>query len=171
MALATARAGNVIGGGDWAQDRLIPDAIRAWQADQPLHIRAPESTRPWQHVLEPLAGYMSLAEKLWQQPNLSSPFNFGPFPQDARNVGEIVELARRYYGSGKITLDQGGNQPHESHTLTLEISKAQQLLGFNPRWQITAAVQRTMDWYRSQHQGQSAYALCHADIAAYESIE
>ena len=170
LALATARAGNVIGGGDWAQDRLIPDAIRAWQADLPLRIRAPQSIRPWQHVLEPLAGYIKLAEQLWQQPKLSGPFNFGPFPQDARNVGEVVELARHFYGNGEIMLDQDANHPHESHTLTLEISKAQQLLGFNPRWQIASAVERTMAWYRAQNQGQNAYALCHADIEAYESI-
>lgn len=169
LALATARAGNVIGGGDWAQDRLIPDAVRAWQADQPLRIRAPQSIRPWQHVLEPLAGYINLAEQLWQQPELSGPFNFGPLSQDARNVGEVVELARHFYGSGQIILDQDVNQPHESHALTLEISKAQQLLNFNPRWQIASAVERTMTWYRAQHQGQNAYALCHADIEAYEA--
>lgn len=168
-AVASARAGNVIGGGDWSEDRLIPDAVRAWQADRELKIRSPHAIRPWQHVLDPLAGYLRLAEKLWHQPELAGAYNFGPLPQEAKTVGEVVELARAAYGSGGLKLDDDSNKPHETGVLTLEIAKARLTLDISPTWDVIEAVKRTMAWYRSQHQGQDARALCEADIEAYEA--
>lgn len=169
LALATARAGNVIGGGDWAQDRLIPDAIRAWQENRPLKIRAPHSIRPWQHVLEPLAGYLVLAEKLWQHPEWAGPFNFGPHPQDACDVSEVIELAHGSYGQGQVTFEAPPDQPHESKTLSLDISKAKQWLGVQPRWNIKQAINKTMCWYRDLAQGKTARDLCLEDIRTYEA--
>ncbi len=170
IALASARAGNVIGGGDWSEDRLIPDAVRAWEGGQVLRIRAPNAIRPWQHVLEPLAGYLALAEKLWSHPELAGPYNFGPLPHTAKTVGEVVDLAQAAYGHGEIALEQYPQQLHESHTLTLETAKSQWVLGTTPRWDLETAVNRTMAWYRAQHQGSNACTLCEADIAAYEAI-
>lgn len=168
IAVASARAGNVIGGGDWSEDRLIPDAIRAWNANQPLQIRRPQATRPWQHVLEPLSGYIKLAENLWQQPALAGAYNFGPETHEAATVREVVQLAQSAYGRGQVTWGDGSQGPHEAGWLTLEIAKARTLLGVKPRWSLAEAVQRTMRWYRLQLEGAGARAACEEDFAAYE---
>jgi CDP-glucose 4,6-dehydratase len=168
VAVASARAGNVIGGGDWAPERLLPDAVRAWQADQPLRIRRPQATRPWQHVLEPLAAYLRLAERLWQEPGLAGPWNFGPRPDERATVADVVQLARTAYGSGELLIETPDNAPHEAGWLALETAKAQAQLGLTPRWSLAQAVQRTMHWYRAQQAGTSARALCVADIEAWE---
>lgn len=169
VAVASARAGNVIGGGDWSNDRLIPDAIRAWNANQPLQIRRPQAIRPWQHVLEPLSGYLKLAEKLWQQPTLAGAYNFGPETHEAATVQEVVLLAQSAYGNGLATWGDVTEGPHEAGWLALEIAKARASLGVQPRWSLSEAVQRTMHWYRQQHDGADARLLCEADIAAYEA--
>lgn len=169
IAVASARAGNVIGGGDWSEDRLIPDAIRAWNANQPLQIRRPQATRPWQHVLEPLSGYIKLAENLWQQPALAGAYNFGPDTYEAATVREVVQLAQSAYGRGQVTWGDGSQGPHEAGWLTLEIAKARTLLGVKPRWPLAEAVQRTMRWYRLQLEGAGARAACEEDFAAYEA--
>ena len=169
IAVASARAGNVIGGGDWSEDRLIPDAIRAWNANQPLQIRRPQSTRPWQHVLEPLCGYLKLAEQLWQQPALAGAYNFGPQTHEAATVREVVELAQSAYGKGQVLWGDGSEGPHEAGWLALEIAKARTTLGVKPHWSLLETVQRTMHWYRQQHQGVDAQTICAADIAAYEA--
>lgn len=170
VAVASARAGNVIGGGDWSEDRLIPDAVRAWQAGQPLVIRSPGAIRPWQHVLEPLAGYLTLAQKLWQQPELAGAYNFGPQTNEATTVRQVVELARTEYGSGAVRYGDGTEGPHESGWLALEIAKARVSLGVNPKWALTESVNRTMAWYRAQHEGVDARTLCEVEIAAYEAL-
>lgn len=167
-ALATARAGNVIGGGDWAEDRLIPDAIRAWQANKPLDIRRPEAIRPWQHVLEPLAGYLALAEKLWEIPNLAGAYNFGPETSEAATVKEVIELARVAYGYGDIIWGDGSQGPHEAGWLALEIAKARNNLGVVPRWKLAESVKRTLDWYRRLAEGADARDLCLEDINDFE---
>lgn len=169
VAVATARAGNVIGGGDWSEDRLIPDAARAWQAGKPLEVRRPEAIRPWQHVLEPLAGYLKLAEHLWTKPELAGAFNFGPETSEAATVREVVGLARTAYGSGDILYGNGSEGPHEAAWLTLEIAKARAELGVRPRWSLAQAVARTMRWYQQQHEGADTRLLCEAEIAAYEA--
>ena len=169
IAVASARAGNVIGGGDWSADRLIPDAIRAWNANQPLQIRRPQAVRPWQHVLEPLAAYIKLAEQLWQQPALAGAYNFGPETQEAATVREVVQLAQSAYGKGQVAWGDGSEGPHEAGWLALEVAKARSVLGVKPCWSLVESVQRTMHWYRRQHEGSDARALCEADIAAYET--
>lgn len=169
VAVARARAGNVIGGGDWSADRLVPDAVRAWESGRVLDIRRPDAIRPWQHVLEPLAGYLVLAQKLWEQPGLAGAYNFGPNPGGAATVRRVVQLAHAAYGRGEVLLGEGDQGPHEAGLLTLEIAKAQAVLGVQPRWNLVETVQRTMQWYRRQHDGESARALCLADIADYEA--
>jgi CDP-glucose 4,6-dehydratase len=171
IAIGSARAGNVIGGGDWSQDRLIPDAIRAWQAGEQLEIRHPEATRPWQHVLEPLAGYLTLATKLWQQPTLAGPYNFGPETDKSATVREVIEMARNAFMSGKVLYGNGSSGPHEAERLTLETAKATHTLGVKPRWTLSEAVARTMTWYHSQLAGHDARALCESHIAAYGSLQ
>jgi CDP-glucose 4,6-dehydratase len=170
VAVASARAGNVIGGGDWSDDRLIPDAVRAWQAGQPLIIRSPGAIRPWQHVLDPLAGYMSLAQKLFEQPALAGAYNFGPQTDLAATVRDVVELACSAYGSGVTSYENNSNGPHEAGWLALEVAKARVSLGVAPHWSLTEAVNRTMAWYRAQHEGVDARALCETEIAAYEAL-
>jgi CDP-glucose 4,6-dehydratase len=170
VAVASARAGNVIGGGDWSEDRLIPDAVRAWQAGQPLEVRRPQAVRPWQHVLEPLAGYLTLASKLWEQHALAGAYNFGPESNEAATVRELVELVRAAYGKGEVRYGDGTEGPHEAGWLALEVSKARVTLGFKPQWTLAQAVSQTMAWYRAQHDGADARTLCHSEIAAYETL-
>ena len=170
LATASARAGNVIGGGDWSEDRLIPDAVRAWSSGQPLVIRNPQATRPWQHVLEPLAGYLTLAQKLWQQPELAGAYNFGPHTHEAGTVETVVNLACAAYGAGSVRQDNASANPHEAGWLALEVAKARMVLGVNPKWRLVESVQRTMAWYKAQHQGVDARSLCEAEIAAYEAL-
>lgn len=170
VAVASARAGNVIGGGDWSEDRLIPDAVRAWQTGQPLGIRQPQAVRPWQHVLEPLAGYLILAHRLWDTPALAGAYNFGPETSEAASVREVVELARTAYGRGEVRYNDETKGPHEAGWLALEIAKSRVRLGVCPKWTLTNAVRHTMAWYRAQQGGADAQALCLSDIAAYEEL-
>ena len=173
VAVATARAGNVIGGGDWAQDRLLPDAVRAWQRGDTLHIRSPHATRPWQHVLEPLAAYLRLAEVLWQQPERAGAYNFGPLPHEAATVKNVVELAYSPLNTCAISYENDieNKHPHEAHWLALETAHARTVLGVQARWPLATAVARTMAWYRAQQHGADALALCHADIDAYTAAD
>lgn len=169
VALATARAGNVIGGGDWAQDRLIPDAVRAWSADRPLEIRRPDAVRPWQHVLEPLAAYLQLAEQLWTTPTLAKAYNFGPDAAAAASVRTVVLLAQNAFGRGGVQFGDSQSGPHEAGLLMLDNARARALLGVRPVWDLPTSVARTMGWYRQLAAGGDARALCLADLAAYES--
>ena len=167
VAIATARAGNVIGGGDWSEDRLIPDAVRAWSADRPLAIRRPQATRPWQHILEPLAAYLRLAEQLWHDPSLAGAYNFGPHTHEAATVREVIGLAQATYGGGAVQWGEDTAGPHEAGWLTLEIAKARTQLGVSPRWSLNQAIGHTVNWYRHQAAGEPARALCERDIAAF----
>lgn len=169
VAVASARAGNVIGGGDWAQDRLIPDAVRAWSAGQELVIRHPHATRPWQHVLEPLAAYLRLAERLWHEPQRAGAYNFGPLPHEAASVGSVVKMASSAYPASATSYQNESNAPHEAGWLALETAHARQALGVAPRWGLTTAIERTMAWYRAQSAGEDARVLCLADLAAWEA--
>lgn len=169
VAIATARAGNVIGGGDWSADRLLPDAVRAWTAGAPLKIRRPDAVRPWQHVLEPLSGYLVLAEQLCKSPALAGAWNFGPRTHEAATVREVVELAQRSWPSARVDFCPDPEGPHEASWLALETAKSRHRLGSSPRWTLEDAVVRTMDWYRRQHDGADARALCYAQIDQFES--
>jgi len=169
IAVASARAGNVIGGGDWSEDRLIPDAVRAWQTGRTLDVRRPQAVRPWQHVLEPLAGYLALAQHLWERPALAGAYNFGPDTGGAVAVRDLVELARAAFGEGEVRYGAGDEGPHEAAWLALEAAKAESVLGVSPRWTLVEAVKRTLGWYRARCDGGDARALCAADIADFET--
>jgi CDP-glucose 4,6-dehydratase len=168
-AVATARAGNVIGGGDWSVDRLVPDAIRAWQANQTLHIRRPLAIRPWQHVLEPLVGYLTLAEQIYVEPSKADAYNFGPAPDEAATVREVIDFAIAMFDSGKVAYGDGQEGPHEAGWLALETSKARLALGYHPRWNLKDSVTRTITWYQKLHSGASAKELCLEDILAFNA--
>ena len=168
VALATARAGNVIGGGDWSDDRLIPDAVRAWTRGATLQVRRPQAVRPWQHVLEPLAAYLRLAEALWARPALADAYNFGPRTDEAATVGTVIGLARAAFGRGETAFGDGSDGPHEAGWLALEVAHARTALGVEPRWALREGVERTMHWYRDFDAGGDARALCEADLAAHE---
>jgi len=150
IALASARAGNVIGGGDWAADRLVPDALRAFEIGQTLAVRNPYATRPWQHVLEPLCGYMALAEKLFLEgQSYAAGWNFGPNDDDVHPVSWIVaDLARRW-GGGAIWQVDGGEHPHEARYLKLDVSLAKSRLGWYPRMRLETSLEAIVDWHRS----------------------
>ena len=168
VGVATARAGNVIGGGDWSEDRLLPDAVRAWSQGAPLSIRRPDAVRPWQHVLEPLAGYLVLAERLCAEPRLAGAFNMGPHTHEAADVRTVVDLARASFGRGEVHYGIADG-PHEAGLLTLETTKARTVLDLSPRWDLKHSVARTMDWYARWYRGEDARKLCDADIDAWES--
>lgn len=169
VAVASARAGNVIGGGDWSADRLLPDAVRAWQSGNTLSVRRPEAKRPWQHVLEPLSAYLVLAERLWSDPAIGDAFNFGPISHEAAPVRQVIEIARASFGRGEVQYGDGTEGPHEAGWLALETAKARHMLGIEPRWSLAEAVDRTMKWYRAQNDGADARALCEAEIDEYEA--
>jgi len=169
IAVASARAGNVIGGGDWSADRLLPDAVRAWQSGEVLHVRRPQATRPWQHVLEPLSAYLVLAERLWDDLSLADAYNFGPATHEAATVKEVIDIARSSYGMGDVRYGDGTEGPHETTWLALETAKARSRLKIEPRWPLTEAVGRTMKWYRAQRDGASARALCESEIDSYNT--
>ncbi len=169
VAVATARAGNVIGGGDRAADRLLPDAVRAWTEGRAVELRRPQATRPWQHVLDPLAGYLVLAQCLWQQPALAGAWNFGPTGQDEVSALGLIERASAHWPGAhwQARADAGG--PHEAGRLALDSSAARARLGWRPRWALDEAVRRTVTWYLQAARGAPAAALCEADFAAYEA--
>ena len=154
VALASARAGNVIGGGDWARDRLIPDILRAIEQREPVLIRNPDAIRPWQHVLEPLSAYLLLAESLCTEGvAYGEGWNFGPYENDVRPVEWIVERIVQAWGEGASWKLDGASHPHEAHYLKLDCSKARSQLGWKPRWNIEQAIDRIVDWHKAREQG------------------
>ncbi len=163
--VVVARAGNVIGGGDWASDRLVPDMIRAWQQQQTVQIRRPDSLRPWQHVLEPLHAYLLLAQAAWDNPAYASAYNVGP--DKPATVREVLQLARAAYGEGEIDFASEPEGPHEAGLLALDASKIRQQLGVVPRWDLATSVSRTMQWYKDFAAGVSAADLCDRDLHHY----
>ena len=171
VGVATARAGNVIGGGDWARDRIIPDAIRAWRRGKALLVRNPDFIRPWQHVLDSLGGYLILAEKLWKNPRFSGAYNFGPDSSNRKTVRELIQQAIGFSKKGRVVWGSSKIGPPEARVLALNNSKAKKQLGFHPVWGFRAAVGRTFDWYASQSKGGDAKSLCMKDIQDYESQE
>lgn len=168
LAIATARAGNVIGGGDWAEDRIVPDAMRALARREEITVRRPEATRPWQHVLEPLGGYLLLAENLATAGQAyASAFNFGPALEANRSVRDLVDTALSYWpGSWRDLSDS--TAPHEAGRLHLQIDKAHHQLAWRPRWPFATTVERTVAWYRAVHEGASPLECCLADLACYQ---
>ena len=170
VALATARAGNVIGGGDWSEDRLIPDLIRGFQAKQPVLIRRPNSIRPWQHVLEPLNGYIMLAERLLaKHAQFASAFNFGP-SDDPWPVERIASKLVEVWGDGASWIRDSDPSLHEDHSLRLDASKARTELGWRPRLKIETALEWTVNWYRSWQQGADMQRETQTQIARFEQL-
>ena len=154
VALATVRAGNVIGGGDWAQDRLIPDIMRSITKGEPVNIRNPHAIRPWQHVLEPLAGYLELAQKLFEEGiSYAEGWNFGPNDDDAKPVQWIVDRLTKDWGEGASWLLDRRDHPHEANYLKLDCSKAKSRLGWNPRWSLDICLIKIVEWQKKYVQG------------------
>jgi CDP-glucose 4,6-dehydratase len=167
LRIASARAGNVIGGGDWAEDRIVPDAMKALGQGVPIGVRNPAATRPWQHVLEPLGGYLLLAERLTASAELADAFNFGPQLESNRSVRELVAEALRHW-PGRWEDQSDPQAPHEASLLHLVVDKAHHQLGWSPRWDFTTTVERTVGWYRQVQEGQtSALVCCLADLEAF----
>jgi len=170
LALATARAGNVIGGGDWAEDRLIPDAVKAFSAGLSLKIRNPLALRPWQHVFEPLSGYLLLCERMWEAPSeFSEGWNFGPREEDARSVSDLVNLFVSCWGDGASWCLDEDAHPHEARHLKLDCSKARGRLGWKPRWGLDRAVEATASWYKKFMEGHlDMKSFSQSQIESYE---
>ncbi|MFZ3182947.1 MAG: CDP-glucose 4,6-dehydratase [Pseudomonas sp.] len=169
LAIATARAGNVLGGGDFAADRLIPDVFAAWSRGEPVTLRYPHAVRPWQHALEPLAGYLQLAQGLYQQgPAVAGAWNFGPAEADMCSVGAVVErLAARWPAAPGLQIE--ASDLHEAGLLRLDSSRARQLLGWQPRWSLDTCLQRTLDWHLAWQRGEDLSALTLQQLADYWS--
>lgn len=165
--IASVRAGNVIGGGDWALDRIIPDCIRALEAGKPIDIRSPKAIRPWQHVLEPLSGYMLLAKRMWESPTeYCEGWNFGPRAESISTVWEVASRVVDNYGRGLLRDLSDPNALHEAKLLMLDISKAKFRLGWEPRMDIDRTVALTVDWYR-RYTAEPVYTLCTSQIKEY----
>lgn len=170
VALATARAGNVIGGGDWAEDRLVPDMLAALRSNTPARIRNPHAIRPWQHVLEPLRGYLTLAERLYTDgPAFAQAWNFGPQDDDAKPVSWIAAELTRLWGHEASWVTESGEHPHEAHYLKLDISKARARLPWAPLLRLSDALRLTVDWARQQHNGDDMHAATLSQIHSYQT--
>jgi len=168
--LATVRSGNVIGGGDWGEDRLVPDIVRAFTAGKPTLIRNPDSTRPWQHVLDPLCGYLILAERLCGRDglNFSESWNFGPDDADSKPVSWIADQFARLWGDGALWYTDTRPHPHEAQHLSLDSSKARNRLAWSPNLSVLEAVEWTCQWYRAHHTGENMAECCHDQIVSFE---
>jgi CDP-glucose 4,6-dehydratase len=165
---ATVRAGNVIGGGDWAADRIVPDAIRALKAGEAIRVRNPASTRPWQHVLEPLSGYLLTAMHLIENPKrFSGAWNLGPDIGSVRTVGDLAEMIVAEWGRGKVVIDPQISAPHEAKLLHLNCDKAHQMMQWKPKWDASRAIAETVRWYRSVHEGGNPLTLSSEQILEY----
>lgn len=170
IGLASGRAGNVIGGGDWALDRLVPDIVRAVLQNEKLTIRNPKSTRPWQHVLEPVNGYLSLTEKLCTDGlKYAEGFNFGPAKSDHCDVETIIRIMNKHW-DGKINYEiiQPKEQPHEAHLLSLDCTKAEEVLKWKPRWNLDKALAMTVEWNKKRLDQQTISQICLEQIEQYE---
>ena len=169
VGIASARAGNVIGGGDWSEDRLIPDAIKAFEAKEALMIRNPLATRPWQHVLEPLSGYLVLAQALYQEgAKFDGGWNFGPQDEDARSVKEVINLLIQNWDSAASWTQDQSEQPHEAHSLKLDCSKARQYLNWIPRWSLERAIENITKWQQALQNGVDMKMCSRQQIQAYQ---
>ena len=167
-AMATARAGNVIGGGDWAADRLIPDCVRSIEAGKVIEIRNPAATRPWQHVLEPLSGYLLLGHLLFTQGHaFAQGFNLGPRAESVLTVAEVAQKMTQFYGKGRVEVHKYDNL-HEANLLMLDITKAQKVLGWEPAYTADQAIEKTAAWYKRYYQGEPMEAFTMDQIHAYQ---
>jgi len=158
----------VIGGGDWSEDRIVPDIVRALEVGEPVKVRNPDAVRPWQHVLEPLAGYLTLAEALWRDGReRAGAYNFGPEPDDVHPVRDLVDRSIEAWGAGSWEVLGAGGQPHEAGLLSLTIDKARDELGWRPLWGFETTVERTVSWYRRVASGEDPETVTFEDLSAY----
>jgi CDP-glucose 4,6-dehydratase len=165
--IASARAGNVIGGGDWAKDRIVPDCIKALEAGKPVEIRSPQAVRPWQHVLEPLSGYLLLANKMWIEPTrYCEAWNFGPTLESIVPVWNVAEKIITHYGYGELSDVSIPNELHEANLLMLDISKARFKLDWKPRMNINQCITLVVDWYK-RYKTTPVYEMCIRQISEY----
>ena len=170
VVLASARAGNVIGGGDWAKDRLIPDIMRAITQGEPAHIRNPHAIRPWQHVLEPLSGYLILAQKLCEDGTAyGEGWNFGPNDEDTKPVSWIADRLTKTWGKGAAWVLDGSDHPHEAHYLKLDCSKAKARLGWHPRWRLEEALEAIVGWHHAHQDGKNMREATLRQITKYSA--
>ena len=170
VAIATARAGNVIGGGDWAHDRLIPDILAAFEEARIVSIRNPNAIRPWQHVMEPLRGYLTLAERLVERgPDFGEAWNFGPNEEDAKPVGWIVEQIAALWGANQKWQISLGDQPHEAHYLKLDISKARTRLDWHPTLRLQEALELIVEWSKKRQSGKNMRQATLSQLQAYQT--
>ena len=170
-AIASVRAGNVIGGGDWAADRLIPDVMRAFMANQAVKIRYPDAIRPWQHVLEPLSGYMALAEKMWHDGDrYDDAWNFGPAHEDSKPVSWIVEHLAEAWGEARWVIESSTSQHHEANYLKLDCSKARMCLNWRPRLDIENVLKWVVEWYKAFQRGDDMNLVTNQQIDRYEKL-
>ncbi len=168
LGAATTRAGNVIGGGDWAADRILPDCVRASAVGGTIQLRRPDATRPWQHVLEPLSGYLLLAAQLRQAPQkYAGAWNFGPPSSEVRTVREVAETVMKHLGSGRVEILGTPPELHEANLLQLNCDKAHQYLGWYPRWNVDTALRTTAQWYGATRDGAAADAVTRGQIVDY----
>jgi CDP-glucose 4,6-dehydratase len=165
--IASARAGNVIGGGDWGEDRLIGDVVRGVQAGEAVKVRNPEAVRPWQHVLNPLSGYLRLGEELWRSGDAAQAWNFGPREGDAQTVRWILERLERLWGGAFSWELDGGENPPEAGRLELDSSKAQRRLGWYPQWDLGQALERVVEWHEAQRRGEDMRKLSMSQIERF----
>lgn len=171
VSIASVRAGNVIGGGDWAADRLVPDMIKAFAQNDPVVIRNPDAIRPWQHVVEPLAGYLMLAEEMYANPgDYASGWNFGPLADEARSVGWVVEKLTSFWGEGASWQKDTDSHPHEANYLKLDCTKARSQIGWQPKLSTDMALGWTAEWYKAWHQGEDMYDMTENQIERYEEL-
>lgn len=169
ISLASVRAGNVIGGGDWAEERLIPDCVRSLVENKPLVIRYPDAVRPWQHVIEPLYGYLLLAQRLYQDGSaFASGWNFGPNDEDVKPVRWLVERITEMWGDNALWTVEQGNKPYEAHFLKLDCSKAKSKLGWYPQWDLTVALEKTVEWYKAFKNQKNMLDITSEQIRSYE---
>jgi len=168
LGVASVRAGNILGGGDWAEDRLVPDIIKALIEDRPIILRNPDATRPWQHVLEPLGGYLVLAARLHKNPQaFSGSWNFGPSGEGIRTVGDLAEKIVTLWGKGTIRVERQADAPYEAGLLHLCCDKARRYLAWSPKWDFARTLQETVSWYKGVESGASALELTKRQIMAY----
>jgi CDP-glucose 4,6-dehydratase len=169
VSLASARAGNVIGGGDWSQDRLIPDALSAFYENKPVVIRNPLSTRPWQHVLEPISGYLILAEKLYSNgDSYAEAWNFGPKDEDVKSVGQVMDYLVAHWPAEACWEIDNSQQPHEAQLLKLDISKVETRLKWTPSWELSITIKSIVDWHQSWLNGSDMRQVTLEQIIEYE---
>lgn len=168
LGAATARAGNVIGGGDWAQDRIVPDCIRAAEMNRPIQLRNPNATRPWQHVLEPVSGYLLLGARLRSAPGLyGGSWNFGPSTANVRTVADVANAISERFNNNVVEICESRNDHHEARLLQLNCDKAHQLLGWYPRWNVDKTLSATAEWYRLVLDGSQAEHVTRAQLHDY----